>query len=406
VFAACHPHGDKSDDTAADSGVTDSAPEDRGTGDLSGTVSVQLYTQDEDGENVDLSWEDYGGDFPFGAIYVAAYTVDDTTGEYTYYDESVISAPSTEGDPYTLSVDVDDAEEVRVYAALDWWADGVIGTTEPVGIYAGLVPIEEGGTTEGVDIVINAPELPTGGGGGSVVTLSGGVTIDTEYTGGDVKVTLYDNAGDGPYYVSYLTPTATADGAEGDFSLVVGSEFGEGRLIGAWDDDQNALIDPTDRWGGYVVADESANPITVGATDQDAYTVVIPFGIPPVFTPYVRLDGTLSYADDLGTLPAGAIVYVAALRTRPNADFSVADLDHAYDWISYTGAELTGTELDYTLLTPSNAITYLWGYADLDGDGLLNEVGEPVASYGPTGRYSTGTTDGSGLDMPLQTVSE
>ena len=44
--------------------------------------------------------------------------------------------------------------------------------------------------------------------------------------------------------------------------------------------------------------------------------------------------------------------------------------------------------------------------ADLDGDGLLNEVGEPVGSFGPTGRYQTASENETGLDMMLQMVSE
>ncbi len=412
LLPACVGGGDGKDAPGGDdTGNVDTAPVDRGAGALNGTVTVQLYETDADGEAVELSWEDYGADFPFGAIFVAAYTIDETTNETTYYAEQVISAPSTSGDAWSLSVDLDDAEEVHVYAALDWWPDGVIGTSEPIGIYADLVPLVEGGEVNDVDIVINAP-CPCGwdggscGGGGTYVAISGDVTIDAAYGGGDAKVMLYDSASLGPSYVSSTTPTATSDGAEGSYTLYVGADYGEGRLIGAWDDDLNGLIEPTDTWGAYVVAEESGNPITVAGGDLAGYDVLIPFGIAPALTPFVRLEGTIGYEDDFSSLPAGAVVYVAALRTRPSGDFSVTELERGYDWASFTGAELTGMSLDYLLVAPSSAVAYLWAYADLDNDGVLNEVGEPVASYGRTGRVSTGTTNQEELNMLLQAVVE
>ena len=67
---------------------------------------------------------------------------------------------------------------------------------------------------------------------------------------------------------------------------------------------------------------------------------------------------------------------------------------------------IPGTSLDYVLLAPSSSVVYLWAYGDLDGDGVLNEVGEPVGSFGPTGRFETSTSNESGLDMALQMVTE
>ena len=402
---------DDTDETGMDD-ASDSAEVDRGTGDINGTVRVQLYSEDAEGEVIEVSWEEFGAAYPFGAIFVAAYTQDETTGESTYHAEQVIGAPNTAGDAYSLAVDLDDAASVQVYAVLDWRADGVIGTAEPIGIYVDAVPVVEGSAVDGVDIVINAPLLPGGGGdgggdgGGASVTISGDLAITEAYEGGSAKVMLYDSAGQGPSYVTSVTPTATDDGAEGSYSLGVGADYGAGRLIAAWDDDQNGLIDPTDTWGAYVVDGENGNPITVGAMNLTGYNVTIPFGIPPALSPFVRLEGTVSYVDDFGTLPAGAVVYVAALRTRPSEDFDFADLENGYDWASFTGTELTGFGLDYLLVAPSSAVTYLWAFVDLDNDGVLNEAGEPIASYGGTGRVSTGTSNQSELDLSLVTVLE
>lgn len=393
-------------DTAGDDTGDDTAPPDRGTGGVNGTVRVQLYQTDADGEISDLSWETYGGAFPFGAIYVAAYTIDEETGAQTYHAEQVIPAPSTEGDAYALAVDLDDAEAVYLYAALDWWPDGVIGTSEPVGIHEDLVAVIEGSAVDDVDIVINAPLHPTGGGGGGTyVSIEGNVVIEGDYAAGAARVMLYDSAGNGPSYVTTVQPTVTEAGASAPYALTVGADYGAGRLIGAWDDDANGLIEPTDRWGAYVVGGENGNPITVGSVNLTSHDVTIPFGIAPALTPFVRLEGALNYSGGYDTLPAGAVVYVTALKTRrTEGEFAVDDLQKGYDWASFTGAELTGTALDYVLVTPSSAVAYLSAYVDLDADGLLNEAGEPFASYGPTGRISTGTSNQDGLDLHFVVV--
>jgi hypothetical protein len=393
------------DDTA----VSDTGPVDHGIGTLTGMVNVQLYVEGSDGETSALSWEDYGGAFPFGSIFVAAYTLDETTGATTYLDTTVIPAPSPAGDAYSLAVDTDDASSVRVYAALDWWPDGVIGTSEPVGTWPDEVPLVEDTTVTGVDITIDAPYSPTGGdggGGGNAVTLSGDLTIDRAYTGGNAKVMLYDSTGAGPSYVTSFTPTTTSTGAEAAYTLWVQADYGQGRLLGAWDSNINGLIEPTDTWGQYVVGGAAANPITVGAVDQTGLPVLIPFGVPPPLLPFVRLSGTLQYGDDFSTLPAGTVVYVAAARARLPGDLPVADLEQGYDWEAYSGADLVGTSIDYAMAAPAHATAYLWAYADTDADGVLNEVGEPVASYGPTGRIYTGSASQSGLDMLLQAVAE
>jgi hypothetical protein len=398
------------DDTGGD---TDSGG-DAGSGIVGGMVYVQLYREDASGDTELVSWEDYGANFPFGSIFVAAYTVDETTGALTYHAQDVILAPSTEGDAYTLTLPAATGSDMYVYATLDYMGDGVLGTWEPLGVYPDPVVVLADDTVSGVDITIQAQIFDGGGGGpgdgdtGGVeaVTLSGTLDITEPYTGGGAKVLLYDSAGSGPYYVDSVTPTATADGAEAVWDFEVPANYGQNRLLGAWDSNQNYLIDPMDTWGAYVVAGENANPITIGADDLSELAVEIPFGLAPALTPFVRLEGTLSYEGDFSTLPAGSTVYVAALRTRPSGDFSVAQLTDGFDWSSFTGAALTGTELDYLLIAPSNETAYLWAYGDLDNDGVLNEVGEPVASFGRTGRIATGTTNQSDVDMPLQMVTE
>ena len=46
---------------------------------------------------------------------------------------------------------------------------------------------------------------------------------------------------------------------------------------------------------------------------------------------------------------------------------------------------------------------YLWSFADTDGDGVLNEPGEPVAAGGgeSSGRLPTGGSGASGISLSL-----
>ena len=62
---------------------------------IAGNVSVELYIENDDGEREFLSAEEaYGSDFPFGAIWVGAYTSNES-GVETYYGTDTISYPTT-----------------------------------------------------------------------------------------------------------------------------------------------------------------------------------------------------------------------------------------------------------------------------------------------------------------------
>jgi hypothetical protein len=435
--------GDADTDVDADTDTDDAS----GTGTILGTVSVQLFRESSTGDTELVSWEEYGPNFPFGAIFVAAYTVVEETGGLSFHDQDVIATPSVSGDTYTLSVDRAEATSVYVYATLDYASDGVIGSAEPVGIYPETVLVLENDGVSGVDIVIQAQIYGSGSGSGgsgsggsgsggsgsgdtgagdtgagdtgagdtagggsggadTSVLLSGNLDITLPYTGGGAKILLYDSAGSGPNYIDSVTPVATESGGEAPWELTVPIGLGTNRLFGAWDANENGLIEPTDKWGAYAVGGANANPITIGSEDMPDLTVELPLGLAPALSPFVRLEGEVTYDSDFSTLASGATVYVAALRTRPSGDFSVGDLTAGFDWQSFSGADLTGTSLSYLLVAPSNEVAYLWAYADIDSDGVLNEVGEPVASFGRTGRLSTGTSNQTGLDMPLQAVSE
>ena len=182
-----------------DSGGLEEIPADTAdTGDdgedgiITGTVQVEVYKYDAMGDLVWQEWESvYGDDFPFGSIFVSAYALDEETFTMTYVDSYVIRSPDPEGNTYELQVDPELAPQVRVYAVLDYWADGIIATYEPMGVWPDMVDVVPGAEVAGVDIDIPVSyyDFSTPGGGGGwnrddYVLVSGEGLITESYAGG------------------------------------------------------------------------------------------------------------------------------------------------------------------------------------------------------------------------------
>ncbi len=400
------------DDSATTEEEVTPTDDDGVEGALTGTVTVQPYTTDENGDIVYVDWEEAsGGSFNYGNIFVAAYTVDEVTGQQEYHDTTTILSPSTEGDAYELDLEVDDASAVRVYATLDYWGDGVLGSSEPIGLYPEALSPADGELLTDIDITILAHVKSSGGGGCDTVDISGNVFITVGYVAGEVGVMLQNSAGDGPINssVGWTVPLGDADGATSEYSFSVCDSPGEVRLIGGWDKNYNRLLDPTDRWGVYMAEEKvDGNPITVGTSDLSGYDVYIPFGDSAAFAtvPFVVLSGkvTMQGADTFDALPTHSSLHVAALKYQPASDISVSSLaDDTYDLVEFDWSELSGqTEVSFSLVVPSNTTLYLWTFADTDGDGVLNEADEPIAAAGTDGgRVSVGTTNETDQDMEV-----
>lgn len=408
-----------SDDTSStdDTSTDDTAISDI-TATVQGTVCVQLY-DDRSGVRELVDWADAGfvDDFPYGKIFIAGSNERETPGR-DYYGDTTIDSPSMSCDAYEMEVELDGTDTLQVFGQLDYYVDRVLGTGDPIGFHDGLVTVTDGGTVTGVDITILA-HVPVGGGGcggdGSTINIGGDVIIPMSYAGGDVAVWLDSTSGTGPHYASWFTPTAATrgDGAETPYSLTVCPGLGEMRLKGGWDRNGNELIDPRDRFGAYSTApDTNSNPITVGGTDLTAYDVQIPIDGVEGFeiVPFTSLSGTLTMESGLNfdeELSDESVVYVAALKYRPNSDLAVSDMeDFSYGTNEWSWAEVQGqSSLDFTIPVPGNTIVYLWAYAD-SGDsgtlGIVNEVGEFVGISGSnSGRIPTGTDGASGLVMQL-----
>lgn len=411
-----------------DSGTTE---EGAGAGTITGVVQVEIFGYDSRGEIETLSWEDtYGEDFPFGSIFVAAYTLDEETARVTYVDEYVIRSPDPEGNRYELKVDPENAKDVRVYAVLDYWGDGILSSDEPIGVWPDIVPVTAGAETPDIDIDILAaftdftggggggPGMGGGGGGGDVnyddyIWLSGDGLITDPYAGGSCVAMVYDEADLGPYYADSFTPAQTEGGAEGEYGMWVAKNAGNIVLRGAWDANYNGLIDPADKWGQYV--DETGSPVgafPVGEVDLPDHTLMIPDGtdVNPSIVPFVVLAGNLSLeTGDFSTLDPGAQLHVAAMKYRPDTQINSADIPAtSYDYATFSGADLVGSEIPFTLIAPANTIVYFWAYVDADGDGAVNEVGEQVGSFGgeSSGRLATGTESRTDMAVILHPVVE
>lgn len=392
-----------------DSGA--SGEEEQLTATIEGTVTVELYTIGADGERASLSWADAtGGVYNFGSIFVTAYYVGDDGADH-YVGQTVITSPTTAANPYSMQVQMGEEHDVYVYAVVDYYQDNVVGTNEPKGVWPEAIPLSDGDEVGDIDITILAP--PYGAGGScDTVDITGTDILTDTWAGGDVWTMLVNTSGEGPYHSTSSTPTPSGGGAWASYDLVSCAGYGEMKLVGAWDSNGNGMADPLDKWGAYISgADTDGNPVHIGSSDLSGYDVQIPlgeFGLSIV--PFVQISGTVSVQDGtFADLPSGTSVYVAALKFRRSGDFSAAELSTAYDSRSFSPSDLSGeSSVEYTLTVPANTIVYLWAYADTDGDGMLNESGEPVASGGTddSGHFPTGTTSSGGNDLLLATAEE
>lgn len=368
---------------------------------ITGTVKVDIYDYDADGNFVDVD-ESSLSSFPFGAVWVAASDSDEAI-----LGSDTIKAPSLSGDSYSLDVSVDEAQDLTLYGRLDYWVDGIIGSTEPVGTYPQPVSISATETQSGLDITILAywdvdgsDGGGTGGPGCTTVDISGDVLITRSYAGGDVATMLLGTDGSGPYHSTWDTPTASGSGASAAYTLPVCAGEGEHKLVAAWDSDGDDLITAADTWGAYISEpDTDGNPISVGSSDLSGHDIQVPLGDESPFGafPFLSISGSLSVQDgSFADYPEGTTLYVAALKYRPDGDLAVSKLKElAYGMDSWDYADFsTESSLPYSMTVPAGTIVYLWAYADIDGDGVVNGPGEPVASYGgSTGKLPTGSED-------------
>jgi hypothetical protein len=423
---------DADDDDDNDDNEDDPDVEETDPAIVLGTVTVELYIEDDDGERIPYSWDEAvgeGGEFPFGSIFVSAYKSDDA-GMERYFDQYTVTRPQIEGDHYLLEVDPNDTSMTNIYASLDIRSDGVISSAEPIGVYPDDIIVSEG-TEAGdvnIDIMVDWGRWgpggwgwSDGGAGGSgcdtLVSVDGPVSITVPYGGGNGMAMLLNTRGDGPYKFDTFTPIATPDGAEADYQMGMCPEAGDYQLVGAYDSNGNGLVDPSDLWGAYVTTEgDEGNPITVGNVNLSPYTLEIPIGAgesPLNVVPFVRLSGTITAPEGSALSGMGAdgvapSLYMAAMKYRMNTEFPVGALESsAYEYMAWGPDDLGEAEsVEWELVVPANSVVYLWAYMDSDGDDMVNEIYEPVASSGSgsAGAFSTGEASQSDIDLTMRVV--
>ncbi len=414
---------------------------------INGTVTVTLFQYDEDGNIEYLAWEDtcFGDVFPYGDIFVAAYTSDEETGAETYYDEDTVLDPSVDGslNEYTLEVDTDDVDAVYAYAVLDKWFDRIIEPSDPVGIVAQPIVLQGGETVNDVNIDIiteywcgggDCPDCPPGWGSGScyswdgtgwvvdsdcgsgcpgdTVTVGGDLEINVPYngTGSDVATLLLYPGTDEVWWAKPdLAVTGDEEGALGAWGYTYCANYGSYVARGVWDDNNNTLYDPSDTWGQPVDGDgEPLNSITFGEEDEEV-TMLIPVGDSGFdIVPFVRVSGVLSRSDgtwdELLAENPNAHVYVIGAKYQLDSTIGQSELENTWDYDVFDPEDLAGAgNLSYTLLAPRNVSIYLFAVGDLDGDGTLDPASEGFACGGDdeTCWMRTGDQDVSERNMGM-----
>ncbi len=383
-------------------------------GQITGGITVELFGENADGERYPIKWDESGFDeWPFGPLFVASYSLnpdDGTAGRYA--GTTVIDRPEMGTTEYELPVKLFEDGEVYVYAAIDMLGDGVIGTDDPRGVWPVAVNMTDGHVEAGVDMTVLAQAVDDVVCEGEMVQISGEALVTVDFWGGNISVMLMDAEGNGPVHVARADEVNSGVGATTDYVLDVCADYGEMQLISCWDSNLNGVFDPGDRWGVFSVDGQTnSNPVSVGNSNMSNYPVWMPLGDRPGvdIVPFVTLRGTVGSRDGLlSSLPSGSTVHVVALKYRPNTGFDPTQADIAFDIQSFDWSTLSGATgpLDWDLVVPSDSFVYLWAFADTDGDGMVNQSGEPVATGGgdENGRIPTGESGFGGIDLTLATV--
>lgn len=388
-------------------------PEVLDPGVLTGVIHFELYTTDSSGAYEILDWEEmYGADFPFGAIFVSGYTVDDED-QTTWWSNDILADPDPTGSNYELEFGFDEETEVYVYAALDYWGDGLIAPYDPSEVFGAAVPVVPEATLSGIDITILVPyydfSIPGGGSWNpdDWILISGDADVSESLAGGSCMALVYDTTDYGPYGYNSFVPPDSGDGATGPYSVFAPKGMGEAELLGACDTNLNSLIEPSDAWGGYSTDGETATNIVIGTEPLDDYTLTIPLGdSTSTSRPNVNYGGTVSLDDlTMDRVTASSKLYITAQKYRVDSSFDPDAAGRTHDVVVYEGAEITGTNA-YNLEVPSNTVIYVWACLDTNDNGTVNEAGEACGQPVLDGRVATGGRSSTDVNFWIHTMEE
>lgn len=409
-------------ETGQDSGESGPGPLE---GRISGTVTVELYVENEDGEREFITMKEaYDGLYPYGPVFVTA-TTSSEEGPLQHHGSAVILEPTVGGDAYTLDVYGTEGAPITVYGALDVDGDGTIHSADPTGLHPHELDFETGTVLTDIDlsiVVAYDPELvgqqqewqggQDGGQGCTDLIVQGPVDVLNRGDATRGVAMLVDSNGSGPVDWVWFDVSPKGEGGVSEYTIPACANLGELLLVGAIDSNGNEVIDPEDTWGAVADLEGSdLNPVRVGTQDLLDQRIQIPTGdgsSPLDLVPFVRLGGTVSMQKgSFDDLEVGSTVYVAALKYRLGFDLNINSFETlAYDYQMYEWPDLTGKSVvDFSLGVPADTVVYLWAFADEDLDGIVNESGERVAPGGADGEgtYSTGSSD-TNQNLQLATV--
>jgi hypothetical protein len=226
-----------------------------------------------------------------------------------------------------------------------------------------------------------------------VQRISGLFSLNTpNYNGETAVVMVTDLEGNGPFYVAQAELSPTLIGAEGYYSLEICDELGEMNVIGAYDSNNNGLIDPADTYGAYVSEpDVNGNPLFIGGETLSNHYVQVPLGSGSSaessdsglnIVPISWFNGIIMPEQGgLRDYPSGSTLYVAALLQEPFIDMPISLIESdSYAYETFEWSDISNlTAIPYSLGLPTGIEIYLWAFVDTDGDGLVNETMEPIA---------------------------
>lgn len=401
------------DDTGEDSATEDSADEEElpeviNPGTLTGTIFFDLYTTDSSGAVEPLVWADWYGDtFPFGTVVVTGYTVDDD-GVATYWSTTILPDPSPDGEGYELEFGFDAEHQVTIQASLDYWGDGLIAPYDPSAVYATAVPVAPDGALSGVNITIDVPYYDfslTGGGYWNPddwVQVSGDADISEQLADGTCMAMVYDTTGYGPYGYTGFAPAATSAGAEGSYAMWAPKGMGDSQILGACDTNLNGMIEAADAWGGYSEDGDTVATVPIGTENLTDYTLKIPLNAPARAS--VNYSGRVLLDElTMAQVTGASSLYITAQKYRVSESWDPDASGRTYDYEVYRGSEISDSS-PYSLTMPADAVTWLWACLDVDGDGVVNEAGEPCGQPSTDGKIATGSSARTDLEFWIHTM--
>ncbi len=358
-----------------------------------GAVTVSLLRSDDAGDHSRVSWEDSTCDGPLGPIAVVA--TQEIDGAVTAVGQALLYPGDTEpfdvAQPFEMALAFTADAPVQIHAVVDRMGDGVLGRDDPRGLAGEPWALGDGDALTDLAIEIRAlecgaPEVcETVSVAGTVI---GALPLPVAVVAATEDAAVVSMTWVEPDLPAVCDDSAFSPDAAIPFEIELCADRPT-RLHAGQDLDDDGLLTPLDAWStGLSAVGAVGNPVAPDARALEALTLHIEAlpGILPGPAAAVTLGGQVRLADGAFKILGddAQVIVVARDSLPPQAEHDLADVEAAaFDLMIWSSDELSGrSAVDFALRLPTDSLAYLWAYADEDGDGLVNESGEPVASGG------------------------